>query len=171
MRSLKRTKHSTSEGSLFSLSEQEQSDLSYLLIHVANIPCGLPRAMDRRLKTLRKVVTLAEHVAEINKNITENKMKHRVTCQCRTCATTNPHNHPQGAAGYFASVEDNDLPCPTCSHVPDTHRKRQVRHLHCKSEGMVKFIDELQKVLGIKGGFQKMLAEVKLLKKLTETKQ
>lgn len=62
------------------------------------------------------------------------------------------------------SVGDNDAACPTCGHVPDTHRKRQVRHLHCKSEGMVKFITELQGVLGVTGGFKRMIAEVKILK-------
>jgi hypothetical protein len=39
-----------------------------------------------------------------------------------------------------------------------------VRHLHCKSEGMVKFITELQSVLGVTGGFKRMIAEVKILK-------
>lgn len=62
------------------------------------------------------------------------------------------------------SVGDNHAACPTCGHVPDTHRKRQVRHLHVKSEGMVKFIWELQQVLGVTGGFKRMIAEVKILK-------
>jgi hypothetical protein len=49
--------------------------------------------------------------------------------------------------------------------VPDTHRKRQVRHLHCKSEGMVKFIGKLQKILDIEsGGFELMLKQVQELK-------
>lgn len=69
------------------------------------------------------------------------------------------------------SLLDNDAPCPTCSHVPDTHRKRQVRHLHCKSEGMVKFISELQQVLGVTGGFKRMIAEVVSLKENTKPKE
>lgn len=32
-------------------------------------------------------------------------MKHREYCQCQTCRTTNPHNHPQGAKGYWGAVE------------------------------------------------------------------
>ena len=62
------------------------------------------------------------------------------------------------------SVGDDDNVCPICGHVPDTHRKRQVRHLHVKSEGMVKFIWELQQVLGVTVGFKRMIAEVRNLK-------
>lgn len=59
---------------------------------------------------------------------------------------------------------DNISACPCCGHVPDTYRKQQVRHLHAKSEGMVKFIGELQKIIGVRGGFQTMLAAVRKLK-------
>jgi len=75
---------------------------------------------------------------------------------------------PSATTHCSPSVGDNDAACPTCGHVPDTHRKRQVRHLHCKSEGMVKFISELQGVLGVKGGFKRMIAEVKNLKENAE---
>jgi len=71
---------------------------------------------------------------------------------------------PNGMAATNVSVEDNDAACPTCGQVPDTHRKRQVRHLHCKNVGMVRFIIELQRVLEITGGFKRMIDEVKTLK-------
>lgn len=61
-------------------------------------------------------------------------------------------------------AQEDSSPCSCCGHVPDTHRKQQIRHLHCKSEGMVKFISELQKILGAKGGFKKMIAAVKILR-------
>lgn len=66
-------------------------------------------------------------------------------------------------------VQDDGSPCPCCGHVPNTHRKRQVRHLHCKSEGMVKFISELQGVLGVVGGFNRMIAAVKILQENVES--
>ena len=61
-------------------------------------------------------------------------------------------------------VEDNSEPCPCCGHVPDTHRKMQVRHLHVKCGGMIRFITDLQNMLGVVGGFKKMLEAVKTLK-------
>lgn len=62
-----------------------------------------------------------------------------------------------------SGVEDNAAVCPHCGAVPDTHRKMQVRHLHVKSQQLVKFIEDLQKLLGLVGGPQTLLVAVQNL--------
>lgn len=47
-------------------------------------------------------------------------------------------------------VEEDGKPCPTCSHVPDTRRKAQVRHLHVKSENLKAWLTKIGALVGLR---------------------